>query len=57
MKNSLENLDKDLFQPLEASEANMVLGGARVYTLIGLTSHEGEIYNDYIEDTIIIIAV
>lgn len=55
MKTSLDKLDKDLFQPLEATEANMVLGGARVFTLIGLTSHEGEIYNDYVEDTIIIV--
>lgn len=33
----------------------MIHGGARVFTLIGLTSHEGEVYSDYVEDTIVII--
>jgi hypothetical protein len=50
---TLERLDKELFQPLEVTEANVVLGGAstsRGFTLIGATDIGGEVVNDYVID-------
>jgi len=53
MNTSLEKLDKDLFQPLEATESNMVLGGQKAFTFIGLTNYGGQVYNDYEVDDVI----
>ncbi len=50
MNTSLEKLDQELFQPLDATESNMVLGGARGFTHVGATDIGGEVVNDWVID-------